>query len=323
MTRLLAALLAALVMLVSTAQAQELAWGQIIPESAFLRADPLPDAERIASVFEGDSLIAVGRNADATWFEVQRPGGRSTGWISADLLRETFRAWDVPITSNAGIEGEPVLDTGLDAFILANAVLRGEPFISGTPILTIPHSVTLPIVGRNQDASWLRVNYNGTIGWVSETVIEPSGNLMSAPLSLDLPPLAVNVIIIPPEVQLAQVERVRAFAREQIDLSLGLSNYWQLLLRGEILPCTPPSFITTLQRTPSDIQQLPELQRWLPRLDDSIEAINNSMEPLQSCGAYTPEIINKARADAINARLMLENILVQLRDVENIINRSR
>jgi hypothetical protein len=319
MTRLLAALLVAFMTLASNVHAQEIAWGQVIPESAFLRAEPLPTAERVSSVFEGDSLIAVGRNADATWFEVQRPGSQGTGWIAADLLRETFRAWDVPITSNAGVEGELVLDTGLDAFILANAVLRGEPFISGTPLLTIPHSVTLPILGRNQDASWLKINYNGTVGWVSETLIEPSGDLMTAPLGLDLPPLAVNVIIIPPEVQLAQVERVRAFAREQIDFALGLSNYWQLLLRGEILPCTPPGFVTELQRTPRDIQQLPELQRWLPRLDDSIEAINNSLEPLQSCGAYTPEVISRARADAINARLMLENILVQLRDVENII----
>jgi hypothetical protein len=200
-------------------------------------------------------------------------------------------------------------------------VLRGEPFISGSPILTIPHSVTVPITGRNQDASWLKVNYNGTVGWVSQSLIDPSGDLMSAPLGLDLPPLTVNVIIIPPEVQLAQVERVRAFALEQIDLSLGLSNYWQLLLRGEILPCTPPSFVTELQRAPRDIQQLPELQRWLPRLDSSIEAINSSLEPLQTCGAYTPDVISQARADAINARLMLENILVQLRDVENIINR--
>lgn len=322
MTRLLAVLLAAFLALVAPAYAQELLWAQVIPESAFLRAEPLTTAERIASVFEGDSLIAVGRNADATWFEVQRPGGRSTGWIAADLLRETFRAWDVPITSNAGVEGEPVLDTGLDALILANAILRGEPFMGGTPLLTIPHSVTLPVIGRNQDASWLKVNYNGAIGWVSETVIQPSGDLMSAPLGLDLPPLRVSVIIIPPEVQLAQVERIRAFAREQIDFALGLSNYWQLLLRGEILPCTPPSFVTALQRTPRDIQQLPELQRWLPRLDASIEAINSSLEPLQTCGAYTPNVISKARADAINARLMLENILVQLRDVENIINRQ-
>jgi hypothetical protein len=69
MIRLFAALLLSMA-LTSLAAAQELAWGTVIPESAFLRAEPLTAADRIASVFEGDSLLAVGRNADATWFEV-------------------------------------------------------------------------------------------------------------------------------------------------------------------------------------------------------------------------------------------------------------
>jgi len=293
----------------------------VFVDSAFLRAAPLPDAEIVGSLVEGDRLEALGRNFDGMWFEVRRPGSNAVAWVANEVVTGSFDAWVVPITSTDGVEGpEPVLDTPLAVFILDNAALRDEPFLDGGQLALIPHSVTLPVIGRNQDASWLRVNYNGYLGWVSRSVTRVSGDPMSLPLGFELPPLSVAVIIIPPELQQAQVDRMREFAHAQFDLSEGLKDYWQGVAIGEIMPCTPPPFAPDYPVVPQDIQQLPEINRVLPQLSGAVNAINQSLEPLQDCGVYARETAYGARAAAINSRLMFLNVLNRLDQIEALIH---
>ncbi len=303
-----------------TEQPDERLWLRVFVDSAFLRAEPLLVATPVGSVVEGESLQAVGRNADGTWFEARRAGSRGTGWIFNEMVSKEFDVWDLPLTSSAGADGpEQVVDTGLAVFVLSNTRLRDEPFLSGEQIMLVPHSVTIPVVGRNQDASWLRVNFNGHLGWIAESLTRASGDLMTAPLGFDLPPLTFAILIIPPELQLAQVDRLQAFVQAQVDLSDGLSSYWWQVFRGEILPCTPPPFSSEYQYTPQDIQQLPELDRFVPNLQEAVDSVNDSLEPLQSCGAYMPDTLIDARNSAINARLILLNILDRLDEVRAII----
>lgn len=301
-------------------QPPERLWLQVFVDSAFLRAEPLLDATPVGSVFEGESLQAVGRNADGTWFEAKRAGSQRAGWIFNEVVSKSFDVWRLPLTSSAGADGpEEVVDTGLAVFVLANTRLRDQPFLGGEQIMLIPHSVTLPVVGRNQDASWVRVNYNGHLGWIARSLTRASGDLMAAPLGFDLPPLTFAVLIIPPELQIAQVDRLQEFVQAQVELAEGLRDYWWQVHRGEILPCTPPPFSPNYQYTPQDIQQLPELDRFLPNLQQAVNAVNASLEPLQSCGAYMPDTLISARNSAINARLILLNILNRLAEVRKII----
>jgi len=303
-----------------TEQPPEHFWLRVFVDSAFLRAEPLLVAPPVGSVFEGESLQAVGRNADGTWFEARRAGSRGTGWIFNEMVSKEFEVWDLPLTSSAGADGaEEVVETGLDVFVLSNTRLRDEPTMSGEQLMLIPHSVTIPVVGRNQDASWLRVNFNGYLGWIAESLTRASGDLMTAPLGFELPPLTFAVLIIPPELQLAQVDRLQEFVQAQVDLSENLRDYWWQVFRGEILPCTPPPFSSDYQYTPQDIQQLPELDRFIPNLQEAVDSVNASLEPLQNCGAYMPDSLINARNSAINARLILLNILDRLEDVRAII----
>lgn len=320
MTRIFALLLTCCAFAIPTYAQEERFWLQVFVDSAFLRAEPLLDASPVGSVFEGESLQAVGRNADGTWFEAKRAGSQRTGWIFNEVVSSSFDMWRLPLTSTAGADGsEEVIDTGLAVFVLANTRLRAEPFLGGEQIMLIPHSVTLPVVGRNQDASWVRVNYNGHLGWIARSLTRASGDLMAAPLGFELPPLTFAILIIPPELQLAQVDRLQEFVQAQVDLAEGVGDYWWQVHRGEILPCTPPPFSSDYQYTPQDIQQLPELDRFIPNLQQAIDSVNASLEPLQSCGAYMPDTLIKARNSAINARLILLNILDRLKDVRAII----
>jgi len=290
-------------------------------DSAFIRAEPLLEAEPIGSAFDGEFLQAVGRNADGTWFEVRRGVNAPTGWISNEVVSFSFETWRLPITSTAGTTGpEPVTDTGLAVFVLDNTRLRSQPFVGSENLAIIPHSVTLPVIGRNQDATWVRVNYNGVTGWISASLTRPSGDLMDAPLGFELPPLTTGVEIIPPEVQLVQLERLREFITPQTELAGYLKSYWQYMYVGEILPCSPPSFLTQFQAVPRDIQELPEMNRYLGRVKAAIDSINDSLRPLQTCGVYNADAILSARNSAINASLILVNVGVNLDYLEEFIH---
>jgi uncharacterized protein YraI len=54
--------------------------------------------------------------------------------------------------------------------------VRSEPTISGTIITKISSGETFPVVGRNENGSWIQINVNGQIGWVSAPLVRVSGN---------------------------------------------------------------------------------------------------------------------------------------------------
>lgn len=290
----------------------------VFVDSAFLRAEPLPGATPVGSAFEDDWLEAVGRNADGTWFQVRRPGRSEAGsWISAGVIDWEFDAWAVPMTSTAGADGpEPVIDSGLWVFVLGNLALRAGPDVQAAQVGVVPHSVTIPVTARNRDATWIRVNYNGHTGWITAAYVIASGDLLTAPAAEGLPPQSFVVEIIPPELQLAQVERLRAYLMPLRDQAESLATFWEYVLRGEVMPCGPLPFQPTYARTPDDIRQLPELQRYLNRLDRGTDALNTSLEILQPCGVYERASVIEARANAINARLLFSAVL---RDVEYVV----
>lgn len=80
-----------------TEQPPEQRWLRVFVDSAFLRAEPLLVATPVGSVVEGESLQALGRNADGTWFEARRAGSRGTGWIFNEMVSKEFDVWDLPL----------------------------------------------------------------------------------------------------------------------------------------------------------------------------------------------------------------------------------
>jgi uncharacterized protein YgiM (DUF1202 family) len=50
-----------------------------------VRSGPSTDDERVGTLSTGDTVTAVGRNADASWLQITLDGD-STGWVSAELV---------------------------------------------------------------------------------------------------------------------------------------------------------------------------------------------------------------------------------------------
>src|SRR5688572_6910275 len=137
-------------------------------------------------------------------------------------------------------------------------------------------------------------------------------NVPDVPVSVLRSELEVPVVIIPPEVQRAQVQRLREFINPRAELAANLEYFWQLVFKGELMPCDPPGFEIPYQYTQNDVRELPEVARYAPRLDDATDYLNDAIEPLQNCGVIAPDIVIKARNGATNARIIYSETLKAL-----------
>lgn len=288
--------------------------------SANIRAKPALDSVEIGSVFLDDRLQVVGRNADGIWFEVRRVGRKTNlGWIFNEMVDWEFQPELLPMTdSETGVVGTPIEDTGFSVFVLQNAVMRDKPDRSGIRITTVPLLTTVPVLERNQDGSWHKVNYLGQVGWIVGFITRTPENILDVPLASGLPSQPPRFII-PPEIQLEQVQALRDYIILSREVATNLAFFWDTVAKGNTMPCEPPAFVIDYQATDSDVQQLPELNRIVPRMTTAIGYINTSIDPLTQCGVLALNVVLTARADAINAGIILDNSLVQLANVESII----
>lgn len=280
---------------------------QIVVDSAFIRAAPDETAERLSSVFENDSLVAVGRNIDGQWLEVRRPGRRDkVGWIHRDVGAFMFEIAKLPITDlTTGLTGpEPVIDTGISVLMIGEANFRTAPTREGQPIEVIPVNLTLPVLERTPDRLWLKINYRGTVGWISEFLTSTSANIESIPVSPEYALTNVSGLeIIPPEVQLAQIDRLQAWVTEMDAIAQQVAPYWTMLSSGETMECVPPTGnYPYYAYTPRDVQELPELRRQVRILEQAIDDLNASIETMKRCGVYLDKDIRSAYAKIINAQ---------------------
>lgn len=298
---------------------------QVLVDSAFTRALPLADAKPSASVFEGDMLDAVGRNADGTWFEVRRRNRtNSLGWITIKMVSNNFNIEFLPLTDSVtGVTGSTKIeDSDFAAYVNIESSLRGGPFPQSPRIGIVPFGVIIPVYARNWDATRIQVNYLGALGWISAANLRPSYDFTKIPVAPGLPPPQnLEVEVIPPEIQLAQLNRFRDYMTPLHQLAKDLESFWYGVLDGSILPCNPPPSIASYVYSSQDIKELPELHRIAPRIDQGVQMLNDSIGILQHCGTITMDEALEARNNATNAKIILDVGLDQLKDLEkNVIH---
>jgi hypothetical protein len=292
--------------------------------SAFVHAEPSVESPRVASVFEDQILEAMGRNVDGTWVEVRRPGRLTNlGWLPMEFLSWDFFPEALPLTNlTVGVEGPVPLteDPGFAVYLQSGVIMRDTPSRHGNSVGSVPRFATVPVLARNQDGTWLKVNYRGYVGWIIAFTGRDLPDLMAVPVAPDAPPPDTPpVVIIPPEVQLAHIQSLRDYIIPRRALADGLVSFWLMVLRGEIMPCNPPESITMYQYTRSDVRELPELGRYAPQLGEAVSYLNTALDPLQNCGVVTTDDTRAAYATAINARILLDSTLEQLDSLEQII----
>ncbi len=298
--------------------------GTIEVESAFVRLLPDSDSEAVSSVFERDTLEIIGRNIDGLWFEVRRINRQfSLGWVRADLLDIDFQPETLPMTDfTTGVVGErAIAEEHLAVYITAEANLRIEPVGTADIVAVVPLGAILPATGRDAAGSWLYVNYRGTEGWLNSSVFRRPANILDLPdvTFVDEDVAQLSALIIPPEIQLGQLETFRNFVLASQDTASRLVPFWENVLTGEVMPCEPPEFVQTYLITASDVQQLPELNRYVPRFNEGVLLLNESIDPLYVCGVLNSQTVSEARNDATNANIIMGATLEQLDLLEDLI----
>jgi hypothetical protein len=288
---------------------------------------PSATAQTVTSVLSGSEFEVVGRSLDGTWFEVKRPGRLTNlGWIDQTSLDWQFAPEQLPLTDfSTGLTGTEALtaDPGYAAYVLQEVMIRTQPLSTAEETFAVPFNVTLPVVERNQDASWLHVNYLGRSGWMNTAYARTTATMETAQ-ARNLPALeGTSFIIVPPEIQLEQVERIRTYMLDSRDLADGLAGLWWSVVEGDVMPCEPPPFVTEYLYSTQDVRELPELSRIVPQADTGISFINESIDALYTCGVVNVDVAVEARNDAINARVVFDAALSALDNVEVIVRARR
>jgi len=225
-------LLVLLALLTFSASAQSDNMGIVNADSAFARVLPAFNADPSASLFEDERVEIVGRNLNGLWFLVRRPARLNTlGWmfhelLDYDLFPETLPLMDI----STGVVGPTPLTeaTPFGGYMLAEVNLRDSPSRRGVRIGLVPVLNTVPITARNNDGSWIKINYLGYEGWVSGFAIRRLPNMMDIPEAEGIPQSELPpVVVIPIEIQQAQIDRLRQFTTDRRAYAFNLELFWQ------------------------------------------------------------------------------------------------
>lgn len=144
-----------------------------------VRAAPTTDASILVKVERGEAYPIVGRNADDSWWQINVNG--TVGWVFADFLIPVNTA-GVPITSSSS-QTLSVTSTGLTLTATGTVNLRSSPSRAGAVLGLLPQGAPADILGRNSTGTWIQVNYNGTIAWVSASFVRLPVATSQIPLS--------------------------------------------------------------------------------------------------------------------------------------------
>jgi uncharacterized protein YgiM (DUF1202 family) len=132
----------------------------------------------------------VGRNASATWAQVQLPDG-TVGWVNTYY-----------VTANVAISSLPVADApapdpgqSLGTVSTGAVNVRSGPGAQYTSIAVLSGGTTVGLLGRNADASWIKVHLsNGIEGWIRENLLQTSAPVWTLAIVESPPPVNGAVV---------------------------------------------------------------------------------------------------------------------------------
>ncbi len=142
-----------------------------------IRSGPGANYTVVATVPGGTELDITASTPDRIWFQVR--GAFGSGWVNSEfvIFRGVFA--NVPILRYAEVAGET---TGAEVIVSSPVnVYMGRGVDSG--VLGIaPLGLTLPVIGRTLDGSWLQVQTALGPGWVLASTVTVRGNIGQVPI---------------------------------------------------------------------------------------------------------------------------------------------
>jgi uncharacterized protein YgiM (DUF1202 family) len=139
----------------------------------------------IMQIYQGQVYTIVGRNANTSWLQINING--TVGWVNAAYVYAP-NAGAAPVTDSSTNPPPPPPQTGTaQATIIAGDFLNLRTIPSaeiGTIIMRLYYGQVYPIIGRNNDNSWLQLNVNGVRGWVNARFVSVN-TLANVPVTIN------------------------------------------------------------------------------------------------------------------------------------------
>lgn len=156
---------------------------QSVTATTFRRANvrTLPEIESAVLIVlqRGEVLQVTGRNnVENDWLQVSTDSG--SGWIAYFLVAVEGDLSQLPILSQENAEAA---DEPSEAMLTVsvtmrfNANLRTSPSMSSTIIRTVPFNTEVVANARSADGNWVRVTYDGDLGWILAALVSSRTSL--------------------------------------------------------------------------------------------------------------------------------------------------
>lgn len=156
-----------------------------------VRSGPAPTYTILTTVYQGEVLSMLGRNADGSWIYVLTPSN-VTGWVNAKYVIPSSAIADLPIvsteipTATPGATATPPPPTAVpsSAVVTTGALnVRSGPGLSYSRVDGLDYGQYVTLMGRNLDTTWIKVGTpNGKQGWVNGKYIATTINMGTLPV---------------------------------------------------------------------------------------------------------------------------------------------
>lgn len=135
-----------------------------------LRSGPSTSFADLGTVPHSTQLEVLGRDEDSNWLYVEHDGTR--GWVAGWHTNIAGLLSSVPVveadgTGAAAPSAAPAAATGLVATPRVNLRLRAGAGTGFRQIGSVQSGTAVPVLEESADGQWLRVQYDGTEGWIA------------------------------------------------------------------------------------------------------------------------------------------------------------
>ncbi len=160
-----------------------------------VRSGPSPSYSILASVFQGETVALLGRNADSSWLYLQTNQG-VVGWSNSKYITSSTPITNLPVvdgsSSATATSGAPVATAppagptavpGTASVSASTLNVRAAAGLSYARVDQIYYGNTVWVNGRNLDTTWISIiTPNGATGWVNGKYIASNINYSTLPI---------------------------------------------------------------------------------------------------------------------------------------------
>lgn len=140
-----------------------------------------PDVTRgnvITRISRGETYPVLSFNTNRTWAQISL--GNTLGWVSTNFIN-IEDADNIPITTPDAPQTTGFIVTATPFTVN----IRTGPGTRFNDIGNLPSGDTAQVIGRNAEATWWQINYEGIEGWVSAqyALLEAGANITDIPIT--------------------------------------------------------------------------------------------------------------------------------------------